>query len=92
MVTELQDNSRYRLFEKFSKESTAIVIAGISLVVSTVFAIIAALAMDSANQANAIAETWQAKYSETERECRITQDYYSDVLIELGKLGIEINP
>ena len=92
MVKDLQaDNNRsYRLFEKFSSESTAVAISGIALVVSAVFAIIAVLAMHSANEASATAETWQIMYKETDRECRLAQNDIDDFRIALFKAGIEV--
>ena len=92
MVKDLQaDNNRsYRLFEKFSSESTAVAISGIALVVSAVFAIIAVLAMHSANEATATAQTWQTMYKETERECRLAQLDIDDFKITLIRNGLDV--
>jgi len=92
MVKDLQaDNNRsYRLFEKFSKESTAVSISGVALIVSVIFAIIAVLAMNAANRANATAETWQAMYKETERECRLAQLEIDDFKMTLIRNGLDV--
>lgn len=92
MATDLQaeDNQKWRLFEKFSKEADAVSIARTSMYISVVFAIIAGLAMNSANQANATAETWQTMYKETDRECRLAQNDIDDFRIALFKAGIKV--
>ena len=88
---QAESNKNYRLFEKFSKESTVVSIAGIALVISIVFAIIAVLAMNSSSKSMAIAETWQTLYNETERECRLAQMEVDDFRIVLIKAGLDVD-
>ena len=90
MVTELQDNSRYRLFEKFSRESILIILVSISCIVAIISFFRAEKAIDSANEANAIAETWQTMYSETERECRLAQMEIDDFKLVMMRAGLNI--
>ena len=91
MATDLRDNSNWRLFQKFIKGFTAVSIAGTSLAVTAIFAIIAVMAMRDANQANATAETWQIMYKETERECRLAQMEIDDFRIVLIKAGLDVD-
>ncbi len=93
MVKDLQaeDNQKWNLFKVFSTESRAVTIAQTSLVISVVFAIIAALAMRDANQANSTAETWQTMYKETERECRLAQMEIDDFRIIMIKSGLDVD-
>jgi len=90
MVKDLQaeDNRLHRIVKKFSTEADAVSIARTSMYISVMFAIIAALAMNSANQANATAGTWQSKYSETERECRLAQLEIDDFKMTLVRNGL----
>ena len=92
MATDLQaeDNQKWNLFKVFSTESKAVTIAQTSLIISVVFAGIAALAMYDATQANATSETWKAMYNETERECRLAQAQINDFRVALFKAGIEV--
>jgi len=92
MVSDLQaDNNRtYRLLKQFSKESVAVTIASISLVVSVLFAIMAIVAMRDANQATAKAENWQQMYKETERECRLAQLEIDDFKMTMIRAGLDV--
>ena len=93
MVSDLQaDNNRaFRLFEKFSSESKAVVISGVSLSVSIIFAVMAVIAMYDSTQANATAETWQTMYKETERECRLAQLEIDDFKIIMAREGFDVH-
>ena len=85
-----QRNEKYRYLEKLNYVPKLIILAGVSLVVSVVFAIIAVIAMRDANAATAIATTWQTMYKETETECRLAQLSINDFRIALFNAGIEL--
>jgi len=90
MVSDLQDNTRYRLFERFSKESTLIILVSICCIVAIISFFRAERAIDASNEANATAATWQTMYKETERECRLAQAQINDFRIALFKAGIKV--
>ncbi len=92
MATDLQadDNRLHRLFRQFSKESSAIAISSIALVVSVLFAIMAVIAMRDANQAMAKAENWQQMYKETEKECRLAQLEIDDFKMTMIRAGLDV--
>ncbi len=89
-MAEIPANPTYRLLEKFSSEAKALVVSGIALIVSVLFAIMAVIAMRDANQAMAKAENWQQMYKETERECRLAQLEIDDFNMTLVKAGITV--
>ncbi len=92
MVEDLQpdENKRYRLFQKFSRESTLITLVSICLIAAIISWVRAEKAIDNAYQAQATAQTWQQMYKETERECRLSQLAVDDFRFALIKAGIEL--
>lgn len=77
MVSELQDNTRYRLFEKFSTESKAITIAAVALIVSVLALLMSWMAVYDAIQAKSTIEADERysaeSYRQLEREYRLLQ-------------------
>ena len=74
MVTELPDNTRYRLFEKFSKESTGITIAGISLVVAVLSLLMAWMAVYDSTHVKIQQQVVLESNVELKREIRLLQN------------------
>ena len=91
MVSNLTDNTRYRLFERFSKEATLIILVSICCIVSVISFFRAERAIDLANFSNATAGTWQTMYKETERESRLLQMEVDNFKIVLIKAGLSVD-
>ncbi len=93
MVSEIQAerNSFYRLFWKFSRESTFIVLVCICMIAATISWFRAERAIDVSNQAQATSQTWQTMYKETERECRLAQVEIDDFRIVLIREGFNLD-
>ena len=68
MVNDLQsdDNSKYRLFQRFSLEADAVSIAKASLITSVLFSLLALWAHDSAKEANVRSEMQTEKIEKLE--------------------------
>ena len=92
MATDLQaeTNALVRLFDRYGRESTLIVLVAVCVIVTIGAYLKADKAIDSAHAASAIATTWQQMYKETERECRLAQREIDDFRIELARAGIEL--
>ena len=83
-------SEKYRYLEKLNYVPKLIILAGVSLIISIVFSVLAIIAMYDATQATATAETWQTMYKETERECRLAQMEIDDFRIILNKEGYHV--
>jgi len=83
-------NEHHRKWTQFNRETILIILVSISCIVAIISFFRAEKAIDSANEANAIAETWQTMYSETERECRLAQMEIDDFKLVMMRAGLNI--
>ena len=81
-------NEKHRQWERFRFLPMLIILFSITLIAAIISWNRAERALDVAKEANAIAETWQTMYSETERECRLAQMEIDDFRIVLIKSGL----
>ncbi len=91
MADELRpENTYFRLFERFNRESLLVVLVVIATAAAVISWVRAEVAMNKAQQSVAVAATWQQMYKETERECRLAQLEIDDLRIAIAGAGIKL--
>ena len=82
MATELQDNSRYRLFKELVDESKAVTIASVALIVSVLSLLMAFMALNDAKHAKIQVDlsitTMQKDIERLNDQNEVTQIYLRD--------------
>ncbi len=89
MADELRpENTYFRLFERFNRESLLVVLVVIAAAASIISWVRAEIANNKATTAIATAQTWQVMYKETERECRLAQLEVDEFKMALTRAGL----
>lgn len=83
-------NERVSMLAKAKVQGLTVGMVSLSVVIAILALVMSWSAVKASMQANAIAETWQSKYSETERECRLAQMEIDDFRIVMIKSGLDI--
>ncbi len=93
MVTELQvqDNKLHRLFEKFSRESQAVTVASVSMIVALLSLLMAWMAVDAAKTAQAVVEAQDRYIEELATKTSIKSNRLSRLEAYLKSKGVPID-
>jgi len=83
-------SERYRYLETFRFLPILIILCSITVIASILSWFRADKAIIAANEANAMATTWQTMYKETERECRLAQLEIDDFKMTMVKAGFNV--
>jgi hypothetical protein len=96
MATELQDNSRYRLWKEFIDESKAVTIASVSLIACLLSLLIAGLSVYSATTAKAKVDyelpRMQAEIDQSVKRTDLYIVYMQELYVELKDQGLNPAP
>jgi len=96
MVTDLQDNSQWRIWKEFIGESKAVTIASVALISSALGLLIAGLSMYNSTAASAKVDYEFPKMQDEIDQTRIRNDLYSiymqELYVELKNQGFDPPP
>jgi len=96
MATDLQDNTRYRLFKELVDESKAVTIASVSLIACVLALLIAGLSMYNSTAASAKVDyelpKMQDEIDQSVNRTELYIVYIQDLQAELKIHGFEVPP